>query len=282
MPGRHALQAVVPHGRRRIQAFLHFSGIQQFSLIGRVSPDTRETVCLQFKVNREVVRSSRIPFLRRMYSLFDSDQFLDVVADLMREHIGFRKLSRSSEPLFQFIVEAQIDVHLLITGTVERPTGGLRHTASGIDTVAEQHQLGVPVLDALGAEGLGPSLLRIVEHEGDELHQRLLSLIAGCVWLPAHMRGRVDATAHSHQRKKIALKHETQHQQDDETSNADMQAAKAKPAASTSTAAIISAIFYVLALSARCPTHGCSPVENEAEFWSFYTETGGNGRGHLA
>jgi hypothetical protein len=47
-----------------------------------------------------------------------------------------------------------------------------------------------------------------------------------------------------------------------------MQAAKAKTAASTSTTAIISAIFYVLALSARYPTHGCSPVENEAEFWS--------------
>src|ERR1035441_8924643 len=245
MPGRHALQAVVTHGRRRIQAFLHFSGIQ---------------------------------FLRSVHFLLDPNQFLDVVADLMREHIGLRKLARSSEALLQFIVEAQIDVHLLITGTVERPARRLRHTASGIDAVAEKHQLGVPVLDALGAEDLGPSLLRIVEHEGDELHQRLLSLIAGCVWLPAHLGGRVDAAAHSHQRKKIALKHETQHQQDDETSNADMQAAKAKTAAPTSTTTIISAIFDVLALSARCPTHGCSPVENETECWSFYTETGGNGR----
>src|ERR1019366_1460423 len=38
MSGRHALQAVVAHCRRRIQALLHFSGIQQLSLIGRVSP----------------------------------------------------------------------------------------------------------------------------------------------------------------------------------------------------------------------------------------------------
>src|ERR1019366_6320708 len=64
---RHTLQAVVAHCRRRIQSLLHFPGIQQPPLIGRVSPDTRETVCLQFQVNRKAVCGSRILFLRRMH-----------------------------------------------------------------------------------------------------------------------------------------------------------------------------------------------------------------------
>src|SRR5664279_2923470 len=69
---RHALQAVVAHGRRRIQALLHFSGIQQFSLIGRVSPDTRETVGLQFQVNGKAVCSSGFPLLRGMNFFLDA------------------------------------------------------------------------------------------------------------------------------------------------------------------------------------------------------------------
>src|ERR1035441_1434418 len=201
------------------------------------------------------------------------------MTDLMREHIGFGKLSRHSEALLQFIVEAQIDVNLLVTGTVKRSAGGLRHATSGIDAVAEQHQLGVPVSHALGAEDLGPSLLRVVKHERDKLHHRLLFLIAGCVRLPAHMSGRVEAAAPSRQRKKIALKYETQHQQDDEASDANVDAAKIKATATAavSAAAVVSAIFDILALSARCPAHECSPVEDETECRSFYTETGGNG-----
>src|ERR1039457_7630417 len=103
------------------------------------------------------------------------------MTDLMRKHIGFGKLSRHSEALLQFIVEAQINVYLLVTGTVKRSAGGLRHATSGIDAVAEQHQLGVPVAHALGAEDLGPSLLRVVKHEREKTHPPPLLFCAGCV-----------------------------------------------------------------------------------------------------
>src|SRR5450631_382562 len=181
--------------------------------------------------------------------------------DFVREHIRLRKFSRHSEASLQFIVEAEIDIYLLVTGTVERSAGGFRHAAGGVYAVAKQHKLRVAVSHALRCEDLRPGLLGVIKHERDKLHQRLLPLIAGRVGLPAHLSGRVGAATHSRQRKKIPLKYQTQHQQDDEAADSNVDAAKIKTTAAA-TAAVVSTIFDVLTLSARRPTHDGSPVKD--------------------
>jgi hypothetical protein len=84
-------------------------------------------------------------------------------------------------------------------------------------------------LHTLRRQNLRPGLLGVVEHERDELHQRLLSLVARRVRLPAHLCGRVGAAAHSRQRQEIALKYQAQHQQNDETADPNVESAKIKP-----------------------------------------------------
>src|SRR5271154_2487537 len=105
------------------------------------------------------------------------------MADLMRDHIGLRKFSRHTKTLLQFVEETKIDVDLLISGTIERSGGGLRHATGGIDTVTEKHQLCMTIRHTLRGQDLGPGFLCVVEDERDKLDFRLFSLISRLVRL---------------------------------------------------------------------------------------------------
>ena len=65
--------------------------------------------------------------------------------DLVRDHVGLGEISRRIEAVAQVAVEAQIDVDLLIRGTVERPDRRLRETAGRLHRAGEQHQLGIHI-----------------------------------------------------------------------------------------------------------------------------------------
>ena len=80
--------------------------------------------------------------------------------------------------MLQFVVETEIDVDLLVLGTVERAGGGLRRAAGGIVGVAKQDQLGVTVGNSLLRQNLAPGVLRVVQDEGDEVDQGLFLLVA--------------------------------------------------------------------------------------------------------
>jgi hypothetical protein len=56
----------------------------------------------------------------------DAGELLHVMPDLVRQHIGLSEVARSAKAPSQLIVEAQIDVNLLIGWTVERPGRGRR------------------------------------------------------------------------------------------------------------------------------------------------------------
>src|ERR1700692_3168807 len=94
------------------------------------------------------------------------------MSDLMGQYVGLRKFARSAESSFQFTEKSEIDVDLLILGTIERPRGGLSHAASGGNGIAKQDELGMTILGAFGWKNLGPRSLGIVKNEGDELNQR--------------------------------------------------------------------------------------------------------------
>src|SRR5579864_1337825 len=116
----------------------------------------------------------------------------------MGQNVGLRKFSGCPKALFQFVIEPEIDVYLLIFRTVKRTASGLRQAASGIDSVPEQHQLRMPVGHTLAAQNLHPGLLRVVQYEGNKLHEGLFSLVASGVGL-ADLRGTTHA-AESRQR----------------------------------------------------------------------------------
>src|SRR5437879_6333843 len=96
----------------------------------------------------------------------DSEQFLHMMPDLMRQNIGLRESSGRAEASLQFIVKTQVDINLLVVRTVERPGRGLCHAAGGIDRIAEEHELGMAVRrSSLLLKDLGPRALRVVENE---------------------------------------------------------------------------------------------------------------------
>ena len=77
---RHALQSVISHRGRRIQAVMHFIRIEQFSLITGVSPDAGKTVRLKFQPLGKLVCRSRVLLLRGVDFLLHSNQFLYVMS----------------------------------------------------------------------------------------------------------------------------------------------------------------------------------------------------------
>ena len=107
------------------------------------------------------------------------------------------------------------------------------------------------VRHALLAEDLSPGVLRVVEDEGHKLHQRLLCLIASSV-RSANLSG-CTCAPYANKRQEISLKDQAKNQQDQKTTDPDMHSAEIKSAATT--ARLVSIVFNVAALSARCPSH---------------------------
>ena len=54
----------------------------------------------------------------------DAEHVLHVVADLVREHVGLREIAGRAEALAQLVVEAEVDVEVLVGRAVERPGRG--------------------------------------------------------------------------------------------------------------------------------------------------------------
>src|SRR3569833_260796 len=103
------------------------------------------------------------------HPLLDPQELLHVMAKLMGHNIGLGKVASVAAEALELLPEGQIDVDLLILGTIERARGGLRRPASRAGYVAVENQLGVAVLAAVGGEDLCPRVLSVIEHEADEM-----------------------------------------------------------------------------------------------------------------
>src|ERR1700730_3192470 len=99
--------------------------------------------------NRKLVGLLRVLLPCRLHLALDAEQFLHMMSNFMGQDVGLGKLSGRAEALLQFVVEAQIDINLLILWTVERTGRGLRQAAGRIDRVAKQHEFGVVILRPL-------------------------------------------------------------------------------------------------------------------------------------
>ena len=97
-----------------------------------------------------------------------------------------------------------------------------------------------------------PGLLHVIQDERNELHGRLFGGIALRVNLPLGL-ARHHTLPTTQQSKKVPLEQEAEYQNEDCSTNAQVNPAKAS--ASTPAAALIATIFEVFAIPARCPTH---------------------------
>ena len=88
--------------------------LEQVALrVRRVRPDAGEAVGLQLEPHRELVRARPgPPAARRSTSSIDAEQVLDVVADLVRDHVGLREVAGRAEALCSSRHEREVDVDL--------------------------------------------------------------------------------------------------------------------------------------------------------------------------
>ena len=98
------------------------------------------------------------------------------VQSLVGENIRLREIARRSKSLIKFIEERQVDVDLLITGTVEGTRFSACRAAGRLDGIAKQHEFCVRIARPKNPR---PCLLRIIQHKGHELHLRLFGSISG-------------------------------------------------------------------------------------------------------
>src|SRR6202041_909794 len=174
------------------------------------------------------------------------------MAQFVRDNVGLREFSGSAEAIFQFVEEGQVEINLFIAGAVKGPRGGLGQTTGGIDVVAEQHHFCITVL----RKDLGPGILRVVEHERNELNFFLFGSVARRVgWTRSGRRTpRTHSATVQEWRDQVTFKDKTQNQQNEQAANPDVNTAES----TTARAAGIAIVFNVAAGAARCPSHVCT------------------------
>src|SRR5690606_19082526 len=96
-------------------------------------------------------------------------EILHVVADLVGNDIGLGKVARGAELVAQLVVEGEVNVDLLVVGTVERPARRLCHAAARLRRAGEQHYGRRVVGPVVLAEHFGPEILGFLDDDAHEL-----------------------------------------------------------------------------------------------------------------
>ncbi len=92
----------------------------------------------------------------------------------MGDHVGHGEVAGRVKLLLQFLIEAQIDVHLAIARRIERTGGRSGISRSGLHRAGVEDQFRILVAQPLLAEQIGPDVLGLRQHDRDELRQFIL------------------------------------------------------------------------------------------------------------
>ena len=101
---------IVADGRCRAERFLHIASVEQTALGGGLRPDPREAIGLKLQPHGQFVLSRWVLPLDLTDLALHAQKVLDMMADLMRQHVGLREIARRSEAAAEFIIKAQVNV----------------------------------------------------------------------------------------------------------------------------------------------------------------------------
>ena len=114
------LEPIISDRGRGVEPLRDVAGVKLDRSARVVSPDTRVTVGLQLHADRRLVGFGPRPArLRGFDSLEPAGKLLHVVTHLVGDHVGFSKIAGGVEARLQVAQECEIDVELLVVGTVE-------------------------------------------------------------------------------------------------------------------------------------------------------------------
>jgi hypothetical protein len=93
--------------------------------------------------------------------------------DLVRDHIGLRKLARlavaGTEAPLHVLDERRVEIDARVTGTIERPHSRRAHAASALHLTCVEAQPRRPIGLPAVLENFCPNVFGVAEHRGDEL-----------------------------------------------------------------------------------------------------------------
>jgi Protein of unknown function (DUF998) len=196
LPLRLLLDPVVPDRGRGVEALVDVRLGQLFDqpgLDGVRRPDAGVAVGLELRTHR-----SALGALAVVSDLLEhAELVLDVVAVLVRDHVGLReRAAAGAEARLKLVEEPEVDVDLLVARAVERPNLRAREAAARLHLVGEEDGVGIGVLAATTAlEDAVPEALHAVDDADDaavlplvRVFARLAFLrdLAGCITL-AHL-----------------------------------------------------------------------------------------------
>jgi uroporphyrinogen III methyltransferase / synthase len=170
---RAPLQPVVADrlgGRDRL---LHVAGVELVE--DRPRPHARVAVRLQLHPHGQRVGIVGVLLLQAPHLVVGPAQVLDVVTDLVRDHVRPGEVARGAEPALHVAVEAEVEIDALVAGAVERPDRGAGRAATRRDGVPVE----VELRGTVSVEGPRPGALGGVEHVLAEVAQVALGVLVG-------------------------------------------------------------------------------------------------------
>ena len=102
MAGGHFLQAVIAYCGSCAQRGFDVAFFEKSSLLRGMRPDAREAVRLEFEAHRRGIRAVHAASLR---FLFDAQNILNVVSDLVGKHVGLSEFTWRAKAPLQLIVK---------------------------------------------------------------------------------------------------------------------------------------------------------------------------------
>ncbi len=194
------LDPVVPDRRGRRQPFFDVAGLDEVVLrVGGVGPDAGKAVRLELEPHRELVGVVGVLLPLEVDVLHHAEEVLDVVAELVRDHVGPREVAGGAELLLQLVEEGEVEIDLAVAGTVERADRRRRRPAGGLRAIVEEDDHRRLVRRAALGEDLRPGRVDLARDDVDELSGVVLgNVIDSCAAggrLRQLARARVDPEA---------------------------------------------------------------------------------------
>src|SRR5215207_3612796 len=250
---RLLLQPVVTDRLRGSHRLLDVARIELAGLEDGVRPHARVAVCLQLEPDGGLIRALGV----RAPDLLDlrarAELLLDVVADLVRDHVRPCEVAAGLEPALHVAVEGEVEVYVIVGRAVERTDRGARRAAASVYAVPVEHQLGPPVILALLGERALPGRLGAVEDVGGEVLEIPLGVLVRRDRL-AGRRARRGVEAGRDVEAARATAQELDRDEHDHAHDAE-PAADRKRRATTATTAAAAHVDHVSRRSSASPAH---------------------------
>src|SRR5262249_48841652 len=122
----------------------------------------------------------------------DAQEVLDVVADLVRDHVGLGEVAGRAEAAGHLVEEREVEVDLAGRRAIERPDRGRRHAARRVHGAVEEDELRRRVTLARLLEDGGPGVFGAAEDLGREVAQ---AVVGGRLVGRPGLRGRLPPAA---------------------------------------------------------------------------------------